>query len=90
MALNFHWADERDDKLTVFLFSEKIRFSVSCRLHKMSDLFSGEKIRHFIQIVSLGGILYEMSNSIYWGKEEKMLSNVFIMSIEIFTQHAKC
>ena len=50
-------------------------------------LFSQEnRIQHSMQTVSSGGSLHEMSNFIFWEKEEKYFK---MSSVEIFTQHAK-
>ena len=39
-----------------------------------SLIFSEKRIGHFMQSVSRGDSLHEMSNSVFWGKQEKYFS----------------
>ena len=49
--------------------------------------FRENRVWHFMQIVSCGDNLHEMSNSIFWGRKKKR--KIFQMSsADIFTQHA--
>ena len=60
------------------------RQQISDKLMIFSLFFLENKIWHFMQIVSFGNNLHEVSNPIFFKKKFKM------SSAEIFTQHAKC
>ena len=49
--------------------------------------FHENRIKHFVQIVSNGDSLHELSKLVFWGKIEK---NNNISSAEKFTYSAKC
>ena len=38
--------------------------------------FQENRIRHFMQIVSIGDNLHEMSKPVFWGKKEEIFQNV--------------
>ena len=51
------------------------------------SFFRKLKDRHFMEIVSKGDILREMTNPIFYNKIEKYFK---MSSVESFTQHANC
>ena len=51
------------------------------------QFFPENRIWSFLQTVSIGENLYEMSNPVFWEKQEKYFK---ISSDEMFTQGAKC
>ena len=61
-------------------------FSADDKLMIFFLFFPENRIWHFMQIVSLGDNLHEMSNSVFWEKYEKYFK---MSSAENFTQSAK-
>ena len=61
-------------------------FSADGQLMIFFLFFPENRIWHFMQIVSWGDNLHEMSNPVFWGKKDKYFK---LLSAENFTQSAK-
>ena len=55
-------------------FSQKTGFGISCKLSPI--FFPENRIWHFMQIVSIGDNLHEMSNPVFWEKWRQFAWNV--------------
>ena len=56
---------------------------------KLKIIFPENKLRHFMQIVSSGDNLHEMSQPIFWKYKTYKKKNVNLLSAGIFTQHVE-
>ena len=68
------WANSADDKLIFFSRKQVLTFHAHC-LHSADNklmffflFFLENRTCHFMQIVSIGDSLHEMSKPVFWGK----------------------
>ena len=61
--------------------------SVDAKVMIFFLFFPENRIRHFMQIVSTGDNLHEMSKPVFWEKWEKYFN---MLSAKKFTHHAMC